>query len=741
MNGANWQIATANHMANKGISDCVDKNGSATLTREEAAQYCLEALSADVVSYDNKGTTVALGGATVTTAASKAEPDNTNPHRNDFNDGDGNLQLGEKLYKNKLIKTVASDSFGNDATSWTWKASAVGTFADEADASFTKKMTYADLYSTLGSTIVNNLGDVNIWVDGHHRVAGTNGVYTVAGAFNGANITSSNSAAFGFDAGVATWLADDTRPTGNGVLTNIFWAYDSGDEKYDVTISVTNTYLAKAAADYDTVGKKLTVTIYDAEVAVGNSTIKASDFSAVESMKKDDFFYVTATTSNEATYTIKTVTPVPADKIVLDAVVSGYTAQKTVTAGGNTYTYAAEMADPNAAGNSLYATPTNYTLNSGSYDLILDQYGYVLGQKVHSTGVKASDYLFIPSHPVVDGLGARARAIFMDGTSDTITIRTMKDINNTTYSAGAIVSGTSALSTTCGTYASNDPLANLAGYTPGQLDYQEFYKFTKRSDGTYDLTAIAGTAEGNGSTNAGQQGRQATATNVAKNTAQAFSTITNIADDNTILVVGSTVYAGVKNFPTISGASEVNYVTDATSNRIVAARAVGTASNTATAQYVYLFATPDVSKSGDLTKYTYNVVKDGAVTTVDTDAGTALTKGLYDISTTDKDGLVTGLTVPTTAASTSGLFNYYNAATTTLSVDDGVITTDSSSKVLADDCVFYYIDSLKTDANVEIYSAAAVSALDTATYDYEVYGFGATSTSTPSSVILVVKTA
>ena len=72
--GNSWSIPVAKLMESNDIADGVAKNGNAILTREEACQYCLNALKAEMVRYADKGTGITVAGVEIKTGASNAEP-------------------------------------------------------------------------------------------------------------------------------------------------------------------------------------------------------------------------------------------------------------------------------------------------------------------------------------------------------------------------------------------------------------------------------------------------------------------------------------------------------------------------------------------------------------------------------------------------------------------------------------------------------------------------------------------
>ena len=143
--GAAWSINVAKLMEKNGIAADVDTAASAALSREAAAQYCLNALKADCVEYENKGTNVTINGAVIATGASAPKAVEVSATAPDYNaSGDKVQQLCEKLYKKDLLLTDGNDALGRPADVWSYKTEEVGKYAEEADVTLVAKKAYAD---------------------------------------------------------------------------------------------------------------------------------------------------------------------------------------------------------------------------------------------------------------------------------------------------------------------------------------------------------------------------------------------------------------------------------------------------------------------------------------------------------------------------------------------------------------------------------------------------------------------
>ena len=139
--GANWSINVAKRALNIGLDKGLKEefSGSKALNREEACLYAFNTLKADMVEYDTKGTQITINGVVIASGASEAKPVG------------GKKPLFMDNYFSKLHGDKdAEDAFGRPATKWTWKSKEVGTYADEADVSYTAQVKIKDIYSDLG---------------------------------------------------------------------------------------------------------------------------------------------------------------------------------------------------------------------------------------------------------------------------------------------------------------------------------------------------------------------------------------------------------------------------------------------------------------------------------------------------------------------------------------------------------------------------------------------------------------
>ena len=189
MTGASWTIKVAKLMEKNSISKGTSKLGAAVLTREEAAQYALNALKATTVEYDEKGSTITAGDVTIVTGAKKAQAvtgvdtkyasisddgvtgvvSATNPYT---------VQLGEKLYKGKLELGNAAgsdaDKFDRPTKAWKYEGKTVATTTADADYTYYGEVSGKTLYADLGLTATTtNANFFSVTTNG--TTDGTNG--------------------------------------------------------------------------------------------------------------------------------------------------------------------------------------------------------------------------------------------------------------------------------------------------------------------------------------------------------------------------------------------------------------------------------------------------------------------------------------------------------------------------------------------------------------------------------------
>ena len=136
--GPNWQVSVIKQASGIGLDDGNDEFvGSQAVTRQEAALYAFNMLQATMVEYDKKDTIVVGDITNNTTSTRKDVENNTNTDGNidGERNGDGLMQFGEKYFKDQE-KEDATDVFGHPSSKWVYDGDDVGTYANEADATY-----------------------------------------------------------------------------------------------------------------------------------------------------------------------------------------------------------------------------------------------------------------------------------------------------------------------------------------------------------------------------------------------------------------------------------------------------------------------------------------------------------------------------------------------------------------------------------------------------------------------------
>ena len=215
--GTDWQVATIKQASNIGLYDGIDSARNAAMTRNEVAQLALNTLKTTMVESDGSSTDITLpGDITISTGGTKyVDVTSTSAYARAFGDKavEGSkytVELGEKLFDGDLkLNPSATDDFGAPSNRWTYKAKEIGSYAADADVTYTAEVKSKDLYSDLG---LGSTTKADVVVDG--AAAGT---FTIQ---KGSSTT--------FD------------KSGNGVLVNAYL-----DDNENVTLVVINTYVGK----------------------------------------------------------------------------------------------------------------------------------------------------------------------------------------------------------------------------------------------------------------------------------------------------------------------------------------------------------------------------------------------------------------------------------------------------------------------------------------------------------------
>ena len=645
--GSNWQIAVAKLMQSNDIAKGASAAASAVLTREEAAQYALNALKATMVEYDNKGTNVTINGAVISTGASKAKAveAKTEAYKNALGNA-GTIELGEKIYDGKLKLNAETgdnaDDFGRAANTWRYDGKKVGTYTTAtAILTYTSAVKGGDLYTDLGKVTPKPADIKAVKLNGNDYAAGS------------------------------TWIqnhvksGDKNTIGGNGTQIEV---YKDSDGKY--TFVAVQTFVGQVdtftAAKKDANGDviegqeaKISVKAWNGSGWTTTGTFKTDDFTKQDATDKT-IVLLTATTDG-STWTIQSA--VKAAKVE-NVAVTGYKANTNVTAAGTTYKY-----NENAKGKA-----TSYVMKDGAtYTLYLDKNGYVVYVEEYTS--VSTDYLYVVDvTPQKDNDFSTDKynvykVLDMEGK-----VSTVKALCSKTESAGATTTYTDA--------AAKNTIVTMKDDSKNE----GFVKFTKveSADG-FKSAALNSKLD---------KTQPLVATGIKANAKTVF-----VLKEGTSSSSSYKTYTGIANVPGYKDASSVTayaVVKDGYASVIFANLVDKTAASSAADELVYLFSATSTDKAieGDNEYYIYDAVVNGEKTTIKAASDNLGKSGLVKITEYDSDGFVNKVD------NVSG-DKYANAISLTdkkISYSDPTLTIDTEDYLTTADTVVYMIDSSDDNA-------------------------------------------
>ena len=388
--GANWTVSVIKQAVGIGLDDGNDEFvGSKAVTRQEAALYAFNMLQATMVEYDQQNTIV-VGDITINTTSSRSDVEN-NGKSDKYINSDGKMQFAEKYFTDLRLDDSGEDDFARPSNVWTLKSDEIGTYAKDADATYTTKVEVGDIYKDLGLNKTVAKDDVSVYVDG---------------------VSSKDHPNMKDQLPVAIKKGDDDTEFGaNGVLTEVFYDEDDGT----VTITEVNTYVGQVSKNVAATSKK------DAYVVVSTLDVVPSESGNLEFETNEEFeedAYVLYTYS-EAAEEVKSVAAAEE--------VSG-TVTKVINKASDDENKGLTIADT--------AYKTSRTVSGellgdvsvkNDYTVYLDAYGYVI--YIEEEELTAQDYaLVLATANKSDFVGKKAELLFADGTTKVVT--TEKDYSN-----------------------------------------------------------------------------------------------------------------------------------------------------------------------------------------------------------------------------------------------------------------------------------------------------------------------
>ena len=654
MVGTDWAINTSKLMAGTKLMDGISGSVNQVLTREKAAQMCLNALEAPMVTYDTKGSTITVDGTKINFGASVAKYETStvakdqNISKEKLTSGEYTVELGEKLYKD-LKKNSTTDAFERPATEWMLKAKSIGTYADAADLSYTATVEIGTIYSDLGLSKGIDDSKVTYYEDGR-------------------NLSSS-------------WNQDIVKGSkvekgGNGTLLEVYY----NDDAESLTVIAINTYVGKITASYKASTTKDAYVTFTPK----NSGDPGSSYETDDSYSKDDIvLYTYSYKAGDAG--VKSMAL--AEKVT--GKMNGFTAEKNVTVDGTTYKKSAK------------GTPITTGMNTSvgkDVSVYLDQYGYAAFVDADDT----LQYAVILAYEVGSRLDSpRAKLLFTDGTTKKVDVKALKTDKSTVYTGKSLTDYTSSAS-------ANSDLNkyDVVSYT---VNSDEEYTLTLAADArnadvgsakiTKGIPSLAGTASGDGyNVGTANSGR------LYANGKTTFLVIDESGTDTTY-----TSYTGIANVPNIEWKSgtytaPITLLTEGnTIAKIVVVAKTKVASET---NNLYI---SDGSKAVTFIKggsagqsytkdlgyyYEYDAIIDGAETKIKTDFEVKYYSILTGVSYNSK-GVATGygdiaymdINTPATKKDGDKLFTAVGTEATT----NSVVKIDTKFYAFDDDCKVYYI--------------------------------------------------
>jgi len=627
--GSSWAVNVLKDADDANLLDDLDGvDMSAALSRDNAAQMIFNALKANMVEYDSKGTTITINGATIATGASSAKAVTSSKDSNTIADettgaatasAPDTVQLGEKYFSKLVLSSSGNnlDNYGRPSTKWVYDSKTVGTYDSK-----TPVLTYnAEVKQ---KTIFADLG-----VDGVDNTGKTAKCVIMDSVYTDGKLSTSNYEVNKSDSTVVTG-------SGNGVTVEVY----KTDTTNHYQMVVINKYFAQVSsitkADSATsTGRKVNLTYKNYTAASSAKSYETDSFA------KDD--YVIVTLSNDSVKSVAAAT-----KVANVAVTAASTS--AVTAGGTSYGYAknyglSDKTDYTMSGKATYTfyTDGTYAFYNEDYTADNSTYFYVLGCSATAQGDKTVETQYV-------------NVKYIDAAGKT---------------------------TTCKAAASFDADKNLVPIANGwytmdtDSDNTGYYVFKSATGNTSsDVTALSKT-------------QPTVATGILANSDTIF--VLKTASDT------YKVYTGISNVASYTGLTSTKayaVVKDSYAKVVYIDTTSGTASNTGSDELVYLFDATSSNKGYDSTAkayfYTYDVVKDGAKTTIKAASANLASAGLVKITVYDSNNFVK--TVESVVGA-DGYATQTNLSKVTATYSSGTLVIDGKAYAVASNVPVYMVDS------------------------------------------------
>ena len=409
--GANWTVNVIKQAVGIELNDGNDDFvGSQAVTRQEACLYAFNTLKATMVEYSDNST-VTVGDITISSQGDYSDVSNSTSSDGNIED-DGLMQFAERYFRD-LEAEDDTDDFGRPATTWTYDGDELGTYANDADATYVVGDTDDDL-----ATLVTDDACLD---------------YSASDVLSNADVFYN-----GKDLGTYSSNRDD-YPAGKG---DIIEAYENDDNEVDTIVIRSYTY-----AKIDTVDEDLSSTHENNGASVALELVDIDDGSL--GTWYDDYDdsdeVLTGYNSNYTEGTVLAVAisenddDVILDSYIMDSVTGTPTsaravdystnnddqvAEGTITIDGTRYEYAGQMTGLGDTDNvdfdeeyTIYLTAEGYVLAvDGDASASLDDVYYVNMVYSETTGGRTRYYAEAVS--LVDGSEVDLRLADSDGIAD-----------------------------------------------------------------------------------------------------------------------------------------------------------------------------------------------------------------------------------------------------------------------------------------------------------------------------------
>ena len=691
-----WARATAQQAAQIRLFEGLDVANNTQLTRNQVAQLALNALEANMVSFNGDvGTTIPTANGPMnighrtsyefrTSTESKYNTLGSDGDKSDIsNQGQYYIQLGEELYDGKLTRRGDSDDFGRPATTWRYDYQVVGTYVNKPDLTYTKGVKLGDIYADLG------LSD-KIDTDGQHYVDGKQ------------------------VADVTLARKDDTTTAGSakGVLTQVWYDdYVRNNVRYrNLVITHINTYVGKVGSvskATSSADRAITITPYTGQSVPSPSPLNAK-FETEDFAAKDLVTYTAAWNNSSKKYDIQAVEALTDFTTGTLTAWNGKTygidtgkSENNFTVGGTKYEYNANVVvvDDDAA---QLSGVWSFKVDESDVNVYLDKYGYA----IYISGVEGEK-----NYAAVIGVGGNnpygdqttgVTLLLPDGTKKTVTAK---------VKSGSLADKTGTVGGSGDPQLVNDAVADLVTYKV-------------KDDGTYELTVLA-----NYNTTAANVGTNAKFTN-GKSLLQLGST-TYYTNSETIFLVATkdgssqayNVYIGYNNMPSFDTTKGIigfalktrNEYTNQVDAVYIAADSLAGISSVDT--YFVKKANADIYTDSTGSYYILPAIVDGEETTVKVDADIAAVKpnastsGLFAVNNVikDKNDIITSFNKVNNSvfAGTKGTSGAGTVAADRVVLGIGADKASATYWAYNDKTSAYYVD--KDFKTISIISVNAIS--------------------------------